>query len=182
MGVIFPACTTLYCGSKRPRCTTQSEGAQLQDIKALPSSPTLTAPPLAPVTPLFNRRCRIHDFLDRFGLVNTRTGGRRPPSYPVPPPAVHLWTPSAFSSKAGWGRGAGPETAVLLQNERVRRGDGVLEGADEREWDRLELMRLMEAAVANPDRWDVVAHQVTQEETGRKRVTWVGSPWMMIGR
>ncbi|CAM9482582.1 unnamed protein product, partial [Laminaria digitata] len=37
---------------------------------------------------------RIHEFLDRFGLINTRTGGKRPPSYPVTPPSMHLWNPT----------------------------------------------------------------------------------------
>ncbi|CAM9341440.1 unnamed protein product, partial [Hapterophycus canaliculatus] len=37
---------------------------------------------------------RIHEFLDRFGLINTRTAGKRPVTYPVAPPSMHLWRPT----------------------------------------------------------------------------------------
>eukprot|EP00903_Cladosiphon_okamuranus_P012654 g11837.t1 len=36
---------------------------------------------------------RIHDFLDRFGLINTRAAGKRPASLPLAPPSMHLWNP-----------------------------------------------------------------------------------------
>ncbi|CAM9886009.1 unnamed protein product, partial [Sphacelaria rigidula] len=40
-------------------------------------------------------------------------------------------------------------------------GDGEApEGAGVERWDTQELMRLMEAAVATPDQWDVVAQRV----------------------
>lgn len=128
---------------------------------------------------------RIHDFLDRFGLVNTRTGGKRPPSYPVPPPSTHLWSPtppsdpvprapkSAGGDAKEKGEGGGRVAARGSAAEGGVGGGGWsravggaaqqpsgYSGSRDREWHRHELVRLMESAVANPDRWEIVAQQV----------------------
>lgn len=131
---------------------------------------------------------RIHDFLDRFGLINTRTGGKRPPSFPVPPPSVHMWNPmpalerpsrATKSNIVGTGtRGRAQEPDRLVATTGVTGGQVIgSRGCDAaqaqqqqlgcgrsetvgREWHRKELVKLVEAAVATPDHWETVAFQV----------------------
>lgn len=155
-------------------------------------------------TSLISRR--IYDFLDRFGLINTRTGGKRPPSVQLPPPAMHVWSPTpprrggeplfsrehrhgkrgavAPERETGTGGGssasgsmssasAGSGSFAVDRRESPVQGWGLDAGepgqqqkrpghtrSDDREWHRQELVRLMEAAVARPNQWDVVAQQV----------------------
>lgn len=149
---------------------------------------------------------RMHEFLDRFGLINTRTGGKRPPSYPVTPPSMHLWNPTPPASppsralKAAGdarrekqaGRPAAAATAVVAAAARgaaARRGGGerergasrgwgaqacrVAPAAVEKAWPRQELTRLMEAALAHPYQWELVAQQVWRP-LGRRAV---GAVW-----
>ncbi|CAM9285580.1 unnamed protein product [Ectocarpus sp. 13 AM-2016] len=140
---------------------------------------------------------RIHDFLDRFGLINTHAVGKRPASYSVAPPATHLWNqttrsagppppvrraaattggqggasaaaaaPTTTTAERGFGRGdGGGEAGARRAQQRAGLGSGAGGGGDEREWRREELVLLMEAAVANPNRWDAVARQVAGGRT-----------------